>query len=123
MDDFAFLLAHTHTHRTNNGVPTYLPAGPSPMAGSSWRNNVPRSFSSSLRHFQTPERGLVTVPSIQHNTPYQTFLETGECEDDSLFIDVAAIGHMIAVVDGLRNSDGFLGSLSDWINGPLPGCQ
>ncbi len=77
--------------------------------------NIP-SFVNEVPKYSEDEHSKETK-----NCPYRTFLETGDVDRDSLFIDTAAIGRMTAVVDGLKNSDGFLGSLSGWMNNPLPG--
>ncbi|KLO18959.1 hypothetical protein SCHPADRAFT_94984 [Schizopora paradoxa] len=53
--------------------------------------------------------------------PYEKFLEEGELDDASHFIDTAAIGDMTQVVEGLKESDGFLGHLSGWMNNSLTG--
>ncbi|KLO18984.1 hypothetical protein SCHPADRAFT_97615 [Schizopora paradoxa] len=53
--------------------------------------------------------------------PYKRFIEKGDLEDDSLFIDTAAVEEMTQVVGGLKENGGFLGNLTEWLNSSIPG--
>lgn len=67
----------------------------------------------------TPEQ-LKLERRKELSCPYKKFIETGDLEDDSLFIDTTAVEEMIQVVAGLKESDGFLGNLVGWVNGSVP---
>ncbi len=54
------------------------------------------------------------------NCPYKAFLETGDIGSDSLYVDIPAITRMAGVIDHLKDNNGFLGNLSEWMNDLLP---
>ncbi|KLO18985.1 hypothetical protein SCHPADRAFT_924825 [Schizopora paradoxa] len=111
-------------------APIPMPVGNIPVPGPNiqreqQREHARHSARVQREHDLASAKRLKLVKSQQGpSCPYKKYLQKDkrdELEDAaSHFIDTAAIGDMAQVVDGLKDSDGFLGNFSDWMRDLLP---
>ncbi len=92
--------------------------GLSSLAGNHWQPR-PSAHSANAGNPEEPTQRHSKHGEIE-NCPYKAFLETGDIGSDSLYVDIPAITRMAGVIDHLKDNNGFLGNLSEWMNDLLP---